>query len=328
MLLRLRQLCSHVLLIQQTLVDLLEREDFEKLWTICSLDLSDETQELLQYLHHSMSRDTNGERTDSTDDKKITETETVPIGRLAFDSLADDLGGVHGLTYNFSRYLNGLRNSEVFDEITRRTRCAACKQPPSEAMVTSCHHVYCHDCLNELAASAHRKLREQVQCIECGIVFHDARPCERELEEFSAGGNPSTGSSEDSSSSTGSSKKKKKKPELENWLYMKGEVLPSSKTVALKAQIMTWIAEDPDVKIIVYSQFIAMINLLGRICNTEDWKAEKYTGGMSQECRQKALASFGDPKKEVRVLLASLKCGGIGLNLTMASRVICLDPWV
>lgn len=29
----------------------------------------------------------------------------------------------------------------------------------------------------------------------------------------------------------------------------------------------------------------------------------------------------------VKILIASLKCGGIGLNLTMASRVICVDPW-
>lgn len=29
----------------------------------------------------------------------------------------------------------------------------------------------------------------------------------------------------------------------------------------------------------------------------------------------------------MRILIASLKAGGIGLNLTMASRVIILDPW-
>lgn len=29
----------------------------------------------------------------------------------------------------------------------------------------------------------------------------------------------------------------------------------------------------------------------------------------------------------MRILLASLKCGGIGLNLTMAQKVIVVDPW-
>lgn len=47
---------------------------------------------------------------------------------------------------------------------------------------------------------------------------------------------------------------------------------------------------------------------------------------MSPDSRDKAVQEFKtDPTK--RVMLASLKSGGLGLNLTMASKVICLDPW-
>lgn len=70
-----------------------------------------------------------------------------------------------------------------------------------------------------------------------------------------------------------------------------------------------------------------MLHLLGRICRTERWSYEKYTGNMSHESRDKALASFCDPNGNVRILLASLKAGGLGLNLTAANRVITLDPW-
>ena len=48
---------------------------------------------------------------------------------------------------------------------------------------------------------------------------------------------------------------------------------------------------------------------------------------MSHDSREKAINDFADPTKNRRILLASLKCGGLGLNLTMASRVITLDPW-
>lgn len=48
---------------------------------------------------------------------------------------------------------------------------------------------------------------------------------------------------------------------------------------------------------------------------------------MSHDNRQKAIDDFGDPTKGKRIMLASLKCGGLGLNLTMASRVLTLDPW-
>lgn len=47
---------------------------------------------------------------------------------------------------------------------------------------------------------------------------------------------------------------------------------------------------------------------------------------MSHEARDNAIQNFGDPNKGKQILLASLKCGGLGLNLTMASRVISLDP--
>lgn len=108
---------------------------------------------------------------------------------------------------------------------------------------------------------------------------------------------------------------------------MRGDVLPSSKTIAAKSQILNWIEEDPTVKIIVYSQWIPMLHVLGRICQTEGWTFEKYTGHMSHESRDNAIKNFGDPTKGKRILLASLKCGGLGLNLTMASKVLLLDPW-
>jgi hypothetical protein len=45
----------------------------------------------------------------------------------------------------------------------------------------------------------------------------------------------------------------------EDWLSLGGdEVLPSAKTIAIKAQILNWIRENPSVKIIVYTQFLAM----------------------------------------------------------------------
>ncbi len=47
---------------------------------------------------------------------------------------------------------------------------------------------------------------------------------------------------------------------------------------------------------------------------------------MSLPARDKAIKRFAeDPRTSV--LLASLRCGGLGLNLTMASKVIIIDPW-
>lgn len=47
---------------------------------------------------------------------------------------------------------------------------------------------------------------------------------------------------------------------------------------------------------------------------------------MSLEQRDKVISSFKlDPS--VRVLLISLKAGGVALNLTVASRIFLMDPW-
>ncbi|KAL8798932.1 MAG: hypothetical protein Q9182_006279 [Xanthomendoza sp. 2 TL-2023] len=48
---------------------------------------------------------------------------------------------------------------------------------------------------------------------------------------------------------------------------------------------------------------------------------------MKQKEREKALVDFADEDGECKIMIASLKAGGIGLNLTMASKVICIDLW-
>ena len=47
---------------------------------------------------------------------------------------------------------------------------------------------------------------------------------------------------------------------------------------------------------------------------------------MSHDSRDESLETFRDDTDK-KILIASLKCGGIGLNLTMASKVICVDLW-
>jgi hypothetical protein len=52
----------------------------------------------------------------------------------------------------------------------------------------------------------------------------------------------------------------------------------------------------------------------------------RFDGSMSQAQRSQALQRFGsDP--HARLLLISLKAGGVGLNLTAASYLFLLDPW-
>jgi DNA repair protein RAD16 len=49
----------------------------------------------------------------------------------------------------------------------------------------------------------------------------------------------------------------------------------------------------------------------------------KLSGSMSLEQRDKAIRSFKE-QPDVKVLLISLKAGGVALNLTVASRIFLM----
>lgn len=49
-------------------------------------------------------------------------------------------------------------------------------------------------------------------------------------------------------------------------------------------------------------------------------------GGMNVHARDQALKDFKNDTS-VRVLLMSLKAGGVALNLTVANEAYLMDPW-
>jgi SNF2 family DNA or RNA helicase len=51
-----------------------------------------------------------------------------------------------------------------------------------------------------------------------------------------------------------------------------------------------------------------------------------YHGGLNEKTRTEIIERFQN-EKDVRIMLVSLKAGGLGLNLTSASRVIHYDLW-
>jgi hypothetical protein len=149
MILRLRQLCSHILIIQGTIMDLLEQEDFERLCKISSDDLSEDSKALLVHLRERLKENSKApvENIDTREGATIvTETETIPNHATEFEAGDQAVGESHGLTYNFRRYLTDLQNSESWDAIACRTLCCGCRQPPADPHVTSCFHIYCHSC--------------------------------------------------------------------------------------------------------------------------------------------------------------------------------------
>ncbi|KAF2092005.1 hypothetical protein K490DRAFT_17018, partial [Saccharata proteae CBS 121410] len=84
--------------------------------------------------------------------------------------------------------------------------------------------------------------------------------------------------------------------------------------------------ETPDHKVIVFSQFTSMLDLIEPFLRKEDLSFTRYDGSMRNDHREASLNRLRNDK-HCRVLLCSLKCGSLGLNLTAASRVVILEPF-
>ena len=105
---------------------------------------------------------------------------------------------------------------------------------------------------------------------------------------------------------------------------------PAESRLSGKAQLLLTLLEEilaNREKTLVFSQYVETLDCLERIIKKELGEAPLvYHGGLSQNARSEIISRFQtDPA--ARILLVSLRAGGLGLNLTAASRVIHYDLW-
>jgi SNF2 family DNA or RNA helicase len=77
-------------------------------------------------------------------------------------------------------------------------------------------------------------------------------------------------------------------------------------------------------KVLVFSQFVEMLDLLRAGITERGWSSHYLVGGT--EKRGDLVRQF-QAHEGASVFLISLKAGGFGLNLTAASYVVLFDPW-
>ena len=81
---------------------------------------------------------------------------------------------------------------------------------------------------------------------------------------------------------------------------------------------------DPGAKAVVFSQFTGMLDLAESILDRDGFQFLRLDGTHSQASREQTLKAFKTPDHPATVMLISLRAGGVGLNLTAASRVYML----
>ena len=105
---------------------------------------------------------------------------------------------------------------------------------------------------------------------------------------------------------------------------LEGKATPtpsSAKLDALLALVRSLIEQRRHV--LVFSQFTSMLDLIAQALAHAHLRYTMLTGKTAD--RRAPVHEFQSGK--VRIMLASLKAGGLGLNLTAADAVIHYDPW-
>lgn len=84
---------------------------------------------------------------------------------------------------------------------------------------------------------------------------------------------------------------------------------------------------DNDEKVLVFTQYKEMGSILEKITKEEfDFDPLFFHGSLNVKQREEMIKEFSEDSKK-KVMILSLKAGGLGLNLTSASNVIHYDLW-
>ncbi|XP_048240657.1 helicase-like transcription factor isoform X3 [Haliotis rufescens] len=106
-----------------------------------------------------------------------------------------------------------------------------------------------------------------------------------------------------------------------------GDWKSSTKVDALMRALVNLRSEDPSVKSLVASQFTSFLTLIETPLRELKFRFVRLDGTMSVPQRMEAVKKFFDPEPgSPTIFLISICAGGLGLNLTAASRVFLMEP--
>lgn len=260
MLLRLCQLTAHIFLVQEMIEDCFQLEDIENLWRKTESESSPENKsgrDMLLIMRKVIADSKSIPQDETpTENEVCRETESLPENEssttepnLSHDTVDQDQPKQSPqLIFKFRKYLRDLAKGSRWSDIKDRSLCHKCRDVPDEPWLTECLHVYCKECLMTMSYEAALKGERGALCQECGELFGESSPCtgvqELELNDDS-----------NSIAPRKASQSRKDKDTDIRWIGLDGRVLPSSKTAAVQAQVEKWLIDEPDKKIIIFSQF-------------------------------------------------------------------------
>ena len=208
--------------------------------------------------------------------------------------------------------------------------CNLCHEPPTERIVSSCcQSAFCRSCcINYLETLGNAN----TPCPSCRAPFSVDLNQAAQVDCNSA----STLTVEQKATSSVGMPSLRELPHVATGSILRrinlAEFATSSKIEALVQELCQMRQMSPGSKAIVFSQFVNMLDLIRWRLHSDPCLsdmglgARALHGGMDVKARDSALKDFRT-KAEIRVLLVSLKAGGVALNLTNSNYAFIMDPW-
>jgi SWI/SNF-related matrix-associated actin-dependent regulator of chromatin subfamily A3 len=202
-------------------------------------------------------------------------------------------------------------------------KCCICfSEPADDPVSTPCCHVFCRECIEEVIDRNNSPSAAPTECPLCragiskkSLVGLDKEAAVMEQEAKLA--------EEEKTKKKGKKGKKGKRKGM--------DLTPSGKISRLIQDLGAVRDANPRNKSVVFSQWSTMLRLVAlhmdELRQRDQFEYLLFTGDMDSDQRIDVLEDFCDPNSRSRVLLISLGCGNVGLNLTVANHLYMLDPW-
>ncbi|PWY94320.1 SNF2 family helicase [Aspergillus sclerotioniger CBS 115572] len=230
-----------------------------------------------------------------------------------------------------------LHENENWDERLERTNCPTCEFVPVNPVITSCKHLYCEERYYSLLTDKSTALGIPI-CQRCLEPIEEAAYFEEQMLKQAQSATPTPSAANHKGKKPAKAKTTKKGPgssmheegdadEDTDWIKACTPHMPSAKLTMIREILAGWLAEDTSSKVVIFTQFLDFVRILAAMCKMEGWPFACLTGKMHLAAREESMRIFSDKEGEVRILVASLKAGGIGLDLSAANKCILVDLW-
>ncbi|KAF5323584.1 hypothetical protein D9611_005558 [Ephemerocybe angulata] len=191
--------------------------------------------------------------------------------------------------------------------------CPICfSEMENGVVVPDCVHQFCKDCIVSHIAICEEK-GQVPTCPTCASGHLQANTLveivRTKKEQFKENGEPSS------------------QPPKSEIVLRRNDFQSSTKLEALMQNLRKLRDQDPCFRAVVFSQFTSFLDLIQVALERDKFDHYRFDGTMDIKKKASAISEFKATSRRPKILVISLKAGGVGLNLTNANYVFMMDCW-